>query len=76
MRQSAPTSSHPSLWTSLQRGDVVTLLRKGVQCHKGTIDERSEDGHLIWVTDGIGDRRLFHIEDDYDLLITDNVYAL
>jgi len=24
---------------------------------------------MIWVTDAIGDRRLFHIEDDYELLI-------
>ncbi|MCA4131664.1 hypothetical protein [Arthrobacter sp. M4] len=75
MRQSGRASSRTSLWTSLQRGDVVTVLQKGVQCHKGTIDERSEDGHVIWVTDGIGDRRLFHIEDDYDLLIAVNVYA-
>lgn len=40
-----------------------------MQCHRGTIDERTEDGRMIWVTDGIGDRRLFHIEDGYDLLI-------
>jgi len=69
MRQSGRVSSQVSLWTSLQRGDVVTLLRHGMQCHKGTVDERTEDGRMIWVTDRIGDRRLFHIEDDYELLI-------
>ncbi|MBT8162703.1 MULTISPECIES: hypothetical protein [Arthrobacter] len=69
MRQSGPASSQVSEWTSLQRGDIVTLLRHGVQCHMGTIDERTEDGRMIWVTDAIGDRRLFHIEDDYELLV-------
>ncbi|GAB2714661.1 hypothetical protein GCM10027038_11240 [Arthrobacter bambusae] len=69
MRQSGRASSQVSLWTSLQRGDIVTLLRRGMQCHRGTIDERTEDGRMIWVTDAIGDRRLFHIEDDYELLI-------
>lgn len=62
------------MWTSLQRGDIVTLHREGVQCHKGTIDEQTEDGQMIWVIDGIGDRRLFHIEDGYELL-TDDAYA-
>lgn len=62
------------MWTSLQCGDIVTLHRHGVQCHKGTIDARTEDGQMIWVIDGIGDRRLFHIEDDYELL-TDDAFA-
>ena len=62
------------MWTSLQRGDIVTLHRYGVRCHKGTVDERTEDGQMIWVIDGIGDRRLFHIEDDYELL-TDDAFA-
>jgi hypothetical protein len=63
------------MWTSLQRGDFVTLLRHGVQAHKGSIDDRTEDGRTIWVTDGIGDRRLFHIEDEYELLVNDTVYS-
>ena len=65
-------SRRASLWTSLERGDVVTLSRAGVECHKGSIDDRTDDGRTIWVTDGIGDRRLFHIEDDYELLLPDD----
>ncbi|MDQ0079076.1 hypothetical protein [Arthrobacter oryzae] len=68
-------SRRVSMWTSLQRGDVIILCRQGVECYKGSIDERTEDGRTIWVIDQIGDRRLFHVEDDYDLLISGNVYA-
>jgi hypothetical protein len=68
-------SRRSSMWTSLQRGDFVTLLRHGVENHKGCIDDRTEDGQTIWVTDGIGDRRLFHIEDEYELLVNDTVYS-
>jgi hypothetical protein len=75
MRQSGRAAKQVSMWTSLQRGDVVTLNRHGVRCHQGTIDERTDDGQMIWVIDGLGDRRLFHIEDDYELLITDVAYA-
>jgi hypothetical protein len=61
-----------STWVSLERGDLVTLSRRGVECHSGSIDDRSDDGRTIWVVDRIGDRRLFHIEDDYDLLVSHN----
>ena len=56
------------MWTSLQRGDAFIRCRQGVECYKGSIDERTEDGRTIWVTDQIGDCRLFHVEDDYDLV--------
>jgi hypothetical protein len=68
-------SRRSSMWTSLQRGDFVTLLRHGVETHRGSIDDRTEDGRTIWVRDGIGDRRLFHIEDEYELLVNDTVYS-
>ncbi|MDQ0680518.1 hypothetical protein QFZ30_003900 [Arthrobacter pascens] len=64
-----------SMWASLQRGDAVTLSQRGVECHKGFVDERTEDGQTIWVIDKIGDRRLFHIEDDCDLQVSENVHA-
>ncbi|MBP2267786.1 hypothetical protein J3A64_003250 [Pseudarthrobacter sp. PvP004] len=75
MRQSSRAGKRLSRWTSLERGDIVTLYRRGVRCHTGAIDERTEDGRTIWVIDGIGDRRLFHFEDDYELIDTDDVFA-
>jgi len=62
-------SSRAATWTALQRGDVVHLNRAGVECHSGFVDDRTEDGRTIWVIDKIGHRRMFHIEDDYDLLV-------
>ena len=68
-------SHRVSMWASLQRGDAVTLSQRGVECHKGLVDERTDDGQTIWVIDKIGDRRLFHIEDDCDLQISHAVHA-
>jgi hypothetical protein len=61
------------MWTSLLPGDIVTLSQGGLSCHEGRVDDRSEEGKFIWVTDGIGHRRLFHIDDDYDLEVSSNV---
>ena len=58
-----------SLWNSLERGDEVSLSQRGCEYYKGTVDDRTADGRTIWVVDRIGDRRLFHIDDDYDLLV-------
>lgn len=68
-------SRRASLWASLQQGDVVTLSRRGVQCHQGFVEDRTADGQTIWVTDNIGHRRLFHVQDDYDLLVAGDVFA-
>ena len=65
MRQSRRAAT----WKALQRGDVVNLNRHGVECHKGFVEDRTEDGKTIWVIDKIGHRRMFHIDDDYDLMV-------
>lgn len=56
-----------STWMSLEPGDLVTLGRQGLEHYSGRVDDRTADGWTIWVIDRIGDRRLFHIDDDYDL---------
>lgn len=65
MRQSRRATA----WKALQRGDVVNLTQGGVECHRGLVDDRTEDGRTIWVIDTIGHRRMFHLEDDYDLMV-------
>jgi hypothetical protein len=62
-------SGQAVIWSSLELGDVVNLDRDGVECHRGVVDDRTEDGRTIWVTDKIGHRRMFHIDDNYDLMI-------
>lgn len=62
-------SQRVSLWNSLERGDEVALTLCGFEFHRGTVEDRTADGRTIWVIDSIGYRRLFHIDDDYDLFI-------
>lgn len=62
-------SNRASVWTSLEPGDLVTLGRQGFAHYSGRVDERTADGRTIWVIDRIGDRRLFHIDDDFDLFL-------
>jgi hypothetical protein len=65
MRQSRRAAT----WSALELGDTVNLNRNGVECHRGVVEDRTEDGKTIWVIDKIGHRRMFHIEDEYDLMI-------
>ncbi|BAS18544.1 hypothetical protein AHiyo8_pI68480 (plasmid) [Arthrobacter sp. Hiyo8] len=58
-----------SIWTSLEPGDVVTLSLQGYEHHRGTVDDRTADGRTIWVIDRLEGRRLFHIDDGYDLRV-------
>ena len=63
----AARSVREATWTSLEPGDLVTLGRQGFEHYSGRVDDRTADGRTIWVIDRIGERRLFHIDDDYDL---------
>ncbi|MEV7607832.1 hypothetical protein AB0N65_20565 [Paenarthrobacter sp. NPDC089322] len=65
--ESSAKSSRLSLWSSLERGDEVVLALQGFHYHAGVVDDRTADGRTIWVVDDIGDRRLFHIDDEYEL---------
>lgn len=66
---SSALSQKMSLWKSLTQGDKVSLRRRGIDIHAGTVEDRTPDGRSIWVIDRIGDRRLFHIDDNYDLVL-------
>ncbi|MGF9648342.1 hypothetical protein AAIH32_10230 [Pseudarthrobacter oxydans] len=57
------------LWASLQSGHFVAFSRQGLNCHQGYVDDRTDDGLIVWVTDETGHRRLFHVEDDYDVAV-------
>jgi hypothetical protein len=70
----AANSSRMAKWLSLAEGDAITFSRQGSALWGGVIDDRTEDGHIIWVTDEVGARRLVHSEDEYDFAVTGNVY--
>jgi hypothetical protein len=56
-------------WDYVQVGDEVRLSVHGQPVHAGEVDARTLDGHIIWVHNPVGGRRLFHIEDGYELLV-------
>lgn len=70
----AESKAH-SRWTSLRCGDVIRLSRRGVDSFQGFIVDRTEDGLVIRVRDELGDGRLFHAHDDYDLSPSENVHS-
>ena len=37
----------------------------------GTVDECTPDGDFVWLLDSLGERRLFHEHDGYDLVKVD-----
>lgn len=61
-------------WMSLLPGDNIALFESGNRVCNGFIDDRTDDGTVIWVVDVIGGRRLFHIDDRYDFEVSGNVY--
>jgi hypothetical protein len=55
------------LWDDVQVGDVVNLRNSGRMEYCGEVDDRTESGDVVWVTNPLGVRRLFHIHDGYYL---------
>lgn len=66
---SSAMSLRASLWSSLNRGDRVTVTLRGFEYHSGSVDDHTADGRTIWVIDRIGERRLIHIDDETELFI-------
>ena len=45
----------------------MELRRNGRAAFSGVVDDRTDDGDIVWVTAPAGGRRLFHIADGLDL---------
>lgn len=54
-------------WDNVQVGDKVQLVGSGHPKYVGLVDARTADGDIIWVHDRVDGRRLFHIQDGYEL---------
>ena len=57
----------PVRWDDVDIGDAVELRRNGRTAFSGLVDDRTDDGDVVWVTAPPGGRRLFHIADGFDL---------
>lgn len=55
-------------WDNVARRDVVEVSFNERIVQIGTVDECSPDGDFVWLLDTLGERRLFHEHDGYDLV--------
>lgn len=55
-------------WDQVSPGNQVELSLDGFRVHCGDVDETSVDGDVVWVFVGLGERRLFHKDDGYELI--------
>lgn len=58
-------------WDNVARRDVVEVSFAGRFVQVGTVDECTSDGDFVWLLDSLGERRLFHEHDGYDLVKVD-----
>jgi hypothetical protein len=58
-------------WDIVERRDVVEVSFNGKFVQMGIVDEFSLDGDFVWLLDPLGERRLFHAHDGYDLVKLD-----
>lgn len=54
-------------WDDVEIGDRVELKKNGAQNFEGVVDARTADGGVVWVIAPPEHRRLFHMDDGYDL---------
>lgn len=63
-RRRHDAGKHPLLiWTGLDFGDVVSWRTLGNRHHIGTVEQRTNDGLMIWIRDEINERKLLHFRD-------------
>lgn len=46
----------------MQSGDIVVLEGAGVGSH-ARVEDRTQDGNMVWVRDEFNERKLVHFED-------------
>jgi hypothetical protein len=54
-------------WDKVARRDVVEVSFDGKFVQTGIVDECTSDGDFVWLLDSLGERRLFHEHDGYNL---------
>lgn len=56
------------LWANVGPEDSVELCLDGIRVHHGSVDLASANGDVVWVFVSLGERRLFHKDDGYELI--------
>ncbi len=58
---------NPGTWASVAIGTRVTMTKGGHNPFRGTVDDRTAEGTILWILSNTGIRKLFHIEDGFQL---------
>jgi hypothetical protein len=67
-RRRTPEQQPVPEWASLHRGNCVEVWSEDSFLYLGFVDDRADDGQLIWVfEDGTGSRHLFLRDDPISL---------
>lgn len=51
------------VWTGLSPGDVVSLQEEGHREYLGSVEDKTDDGLIIWIRGELNERKLFHFRD-------------
>lgn len=54
-------------WPEISRNDLVSVSRGGHVLYEGLVDDRSDDGTVVWILPKNGYRQLLHIDDGFQL---------
>lgn len=55
-------------WDAVSPCDVVEVRLNGTFVQNGIVDDRTSDGAFVWLFDSIGERKMLHEHDGYDLV--------
>lgn len=62
-------------WDSVVSGDSVEICIERICVQNGYVDLASLDGDVVWITMSLGERRLFHKDDGYELVKLDRNHS-
>ncbi len=57
----------PGTWASVAIGTRVTMTKGSHNPFRGTVDDRTADGTILWILSRTGIRKLFQTEDGFQL---------
>lgn len=68
MKSPEPKSSNGRRWDQVSPGEAVEVRLDGIRIERGDVDLTSAQGDIVWVTVSLGERRLFHKDDGFELI--------
>lgn len=54
-------------WPDMRRNELVSVSRDGHVLYEGLVDDRTDDGTVVWILPKNGYRLLLHIADGFQL---------